>query len=96
MPGIRLLALDTVLPGWQHAPGMNAGASQVSLRSAVSKVVMCNRAKVGRLPAPMRCLAPTRVRRLVLPANAVVCYIGWLGDILGLRTGIDASRLEGL
>ena len=44
----------------------------------------------------MRCLAPTRVRRWILPANAVVICMGWLEDILGLRVGIDASRLEGL
>ena len=96
MSGIRWFVLDTVLPAWQHAPGMNASASQVSLRSAASKLVTCNRAKVGRLPVPMRRLAPARVRRWILPANAVVCYMGWLGVILGLRAGIDASRLEGL
>ena len=96
MPGFRWFVLDTVLPAWQHASGINAGASQFSLRSAASKLVTCNRAKVGRLPAPMRCLAPTRVRRWILPANAVVICMGWLDDILGLRVGIDASRLEGL
>ena len=44
----------------------------------------------------MRHQARARVRRWVLPANAVVCYMGWLGDIFGLRAGIDASCLESL